>query len=54
LPPTVLAETEPRLERIRTRNAVDNEHMITVDEALGHRLSHPGPRFYEIPVSDVK
>lgn len=50
----LLAEAEPRLERIRTRNAVDNEHMIAVNEALGHRFARPGSRFYEIPVSDVK
>jgi GNAT superfamily N-acetyltransferase len=49
-----LAEAEPRLERISTGNGVDNDHMITVNEALGYRLTYPGYRFYEIPVSDVK
>ncbi|WP_216893920.1 GNAT family N-acetyltransferase [Nocardia alni] len=50
----LLAETEPRLKRIRTRNGADNEHMIAVNETLGHRLTRSGPRFYEIPVTDVK
>jgi GNAT superfamily N-acetyltransferase len=49
-----LADAEPRLDRISTGNGVDNEHMIAVNEALGYRLTRPGYRFYEIPVSDVK
>jgi GNAT superfamily N-acetyltransferase len=34
-----LAEAEPQIRRIQTFNAVPNEHMIAVNEALGHRVS---------------
>jgi RimJ/RimL family protein N-acetyltransferase/GNAT superfamily N-acetyltransferase len=34
-----LAETEPRVRRVMTYNAVGNEHMIAVNAALGHRVT---------------
>lgn len=34
-----LAEIEPQLERIVTYNAEQNEHMIAVNEDLGHRVT---------------
>jgi GNAT superfamily N-acetyltransferase len=34
-----LAEREPQLEWIETFNQADNTHMISVNEALGYRLS---------------
>lgn len=48
-----LARTEPRLERITTGNAVENDHMIAVNETLGYELTPPGWQFYEIPVAKV-
>jgi GNAT superfamily N-acetyltransferase len=49
-----LAEAEPALGQIETGNAVANDHMIAVNEALGYKVVHPSWKFYEIPVSDVK
>ena len=34
-----MAQAEPDVEVIETWNNVDNHHMITVNEALGYRLS---------------
>jgi RimJ/RimL family protein N-acetyltransferase len=34
-----LAATEPQVRRIMTYNAVENEHMIAVNAALGHRIT---------------
>lgn len=34
-----LAELEPQVRRIQTFNAAQNEHMIAVNEDLGHRVS---------------
>lgn len=48
-----LAEAEPRLERISTGNAVGNEHMIGVNEALGYKVVSPAYRAYELPVASV-
>jgi GNAT superfamily N-acetyltransferase len=48
-----LAAAEPKLERISTGNAADNEHMIAVNETLGYEVVEPGYGFYEIAVSAV-
>jgi GNAT superfamily N-acetyltransferase/RimJ/RimL family protein N-acetyltransferase len=34
-----LAEIEPQIQRVVTYNAAENEHMIAVNEQLGHRVS---------------
>jgi len=34
-----LASTEPQVRHIMTYNAVENEHMIAVNAALGHRVT---------------
>jgi GNAT superfamily N-acetyltransferase len=44
-----LAEAEPQIRQIQTFNAVPNEHMIAVNEALGHRVSDYF-QSYEMPV----
>jgi GNAT superfamily N-acetyltransferase len=44
-----LAEAEPQIRHIITYNAVPNEHMIAVNEALGHRVSDYFQSF-ELPV----
>ena len=44
-----LAETEPQLRHIMTFNAVPNQYMIAVNEALGHRVSDYF-QTYELPV----
>jgi hypothetical protein len=33
-----LAEAEPRIETVDTHNAESNNHMISVNEALGYRV----------------
>ena len=48
-----LAEAEPRLERIATGNAADNQYMIAINETLGYEVMKPGYRYYEIGVSSV-
>jgi GNAT superfamily N-acetyltransferase len=45
-----LAETEPQLSQIATGNAATNEHMIAVNEKLGHRVSD-NFRSFEMDVS---
>jgi RimJ/RimL family protein N-acetyltransferase/GNAT superfamily N-acetyltransferase len=45
-----LQEAEPQLRHIMTFNAVPNEHMIAVNEALGHRVSD-NFELYELPVA---
>jgi len=44
-----LAEAEPQLRQIITFNAVPNQYMIAVNEALGHRVSDYF-QTYELPV----
>ena len=44
-----LAEAEPQIRQIMTFNAVPNQYMIAVNEALGHRLSDYFQTF-ELPV----
>jgi GNAT superfamily N-acetyltransferase len=44
-----LAEAEPQIQHIMTFNAVPNEHMIAVNESLGHRVSDHFQSF-ELPV----
>ncbi len=44
-----LAEAEPELRQIMTFNAVPNQYMIAVNEALGHRVSDYF-QTYELPV----
>jgi GNAT superfamily N-acetyltransferase len=44
-----LAEAEPQLRQIMTFNAVPNQYMIAVNEALGHRVSDYF-QTYELPV----
>lgn len=44
-----LADAEPQVRHIQTFNAVPNEHMIAVNEALGHRVSDYF-QSYEMPV----
>lgn len=51
---SLLATTEPQVERIATGNAASNEHMIAVNEQLGYRVVEPGWRFYEMPVTDMR
>jgi RimJ/RimL family protein N-acetyltransferase len=50
----LLAEAEPKLDRIETGNAASNEHMIAVNEQLGYRVVEPGWRVYEMPVSAMR
>jgi GNAT superfamily N-acetyltransferase len=44
-----LAEAEPQIRHIITYNAVPNQYMISVNEALGHRVSDYF-QTYELPV----
>jgi len=44
-----LAEAEPQIRQIMTFNAVPNQYMIAVNEALGHRVSDYF-QSYELPV----
>ena len=44
-----LAEAEPQIRHIITYNAVPNQYMIAVNEALGHRVSDYF-QSYELPV----
>jgi GNAT superfamily N-acetyltransferase len=48
-----LAETEPQLSHIVTSNAAGNEHMVAVNEKLGHRVSDRF-RSFEIDVEAAK
>jgi RimJ/RimL family protein N-acetyltransferase len=45
-----LASIEPQLQRIVTHNAAQNQHMIAVNDALGHRISAVLP-WWEIDVA---
>ena len=40
-----LAEAEPQVRRIVTYNAVDNKHMIAVNDEPGHRVTDQFQRF---------
>jgi len=40
-----LAEAEPQVRRVVTDNAVDNKHMIAVNDELGHRVTDQFQRF---------
>ena len=48
-----LAEAEPQISQIVTFNAAVNEHMVAVNEKLGHRVSDHFQAF-EIAVADAK
>jgi hypothetical protein len=48
-----LAEAEPKVERIETGNDSTNQHMITVNEALGYEVFEPLWQWYEIEVTDL-
>jgi GNAT superfamily N-acetyltransferase len=48
-----LAEAEPQLSHFVTFNAAVNEHMIAVNEKLGHRVSDHF-QIFEIDVADAK
>jgi GNAT superfamily N-acetyltransferase len=48
-----LAEAEPQLSQIVTSNAATNEHMIAVNDKLGHRVSDHF-RLFEIDVTEAK
>jgi hypothetical protein len=48
-----LAEAEPKLSQTVTFNAVANEHMIAVNDKLGHRISDHFQSF-EIDVAAAK
>jgi GNAT superfamily N-acetyltransferase len=48
-----LAAAEPKLERIQTGNAADNEHMIAVNDALGFELCPPAFHTVELGVADA-
>jgi GNAT superfamily N-acetyltransferase/RimJ/RimL family protein N-acetyltransferase len=48
-----LAEAEPQISNIVTFNAAVNEHMIAVNEKLGHRVSDHF-QIFEIDVADAK
>jgi RimJ/RimL family protein N-acetyltransferase len=50
----LLAETEPKLDRIETGNAASNQHMIAVNEQLGYQILEPGWRVYEMPVQAMR
>ncbi len=45
-----LAAAEPRLERIATWNAVSNQYMIGINEALGYEIAGRPYRSVELPV----
>jgi hypothetical protein len=40
-----LADAEPQLETVDTWNAESNDHMISVNEALGYRILGRGLQF---------
>jgi hypothetical protein len=46
-----LASAEPALERIETGNAVANDHMIAVNDALGYEFDPPAYHNVELPVA---
>jgi GNAT superfamily N-acetyltransferase len=48
-----LATTEPQLERIMTWNGQDNEHMISVNEAMGYTVFGPPNTGYRLDVAAV-
>ena len=48
-----LAETEPAIERIETGNASANDHMITVNDALGFEVVPPPVHTVELDVAAV-
>ena len=48
-----LAEAQPELRQIVTSNATVNEHMIAVNDKLGHRVSD-GLQTFEIDVADAR
>jgi RimJ/RimL family protein N-acetyltransferase len=48
-----LAEAEPQLERIITWNAVANEHMIGINEALGYEVWGRPYRTFELAVAAI-
>ena len=48
-----LAEAEPAIERIQTGNAVANDHMIAVNDALGFELVPPVAHSVELTVADA-
>ena len=49
----LLATTEPQLERIVTWNGQDNEHMISVNEAMGYTVFGPPNTGYRLDVAAV-
>jgi RimJ/RimL family protein N-acetyltransferase len=50
----LLAEAEPKLERIETGNADSNRHMIAINEALGYQLADPGWQHFTALATDVQ
>jgi GNAT superfamily N-acetyltransferase len=48
-----LATAEPRLERITTWNAEDNQHMIAVNEALGYTVFGAPATSWRLDVADL-
>jgi GNAT superfamily N-acetyltransferase len=49
-----LTEAEPQLEKIATWNAVSNQYMIGINEALGYEVAGRPYRFAELPVASVR
>ena len=49
----LLATTEPQLERIVTWNDQSNEHMISVNEAMGYSVFGPPNTLYRLDVAAV-
>jgi len=46
-----LADAEPKLEQVETGNADANEHMISINEALGFEILDPAWAWLEMPVA---
>jgi GNAT superfamily N-acetyltransferase len=50
----LLETTEPQLERITTWNAEVNEHMISVNDAMGYTVFGPPNTFFRLDVAAVQ
>jgi hypothetical protein len=49
----LLATMEPQLERIVTWNGQSNEHMISVNEAIGYTVFGPPTTWFRLDVAAV-
>jgi hypothetical protein len=49
----LVATTEPQLERIVTWNGQSNEHMISINEAMGYTVFGPPTTWFRLDVAAV-